>query len=128
MWGSTRFSPLLFLLYINDLFHVSNLLSIILFADDTNFFFRHNDLATLATILNVELARVSSWFNANKLTVHPDKSKFIIFHQRRKQINHSDINISVNNSPITRVHAGRQISWNYHSRKSILETAYLCCL
>ena len=42
-----------FLLYINDLFHVSNLLSIILFADDTNIFLRHNDLATLATILNV---------------------------------------------------------------------------
>ena len=84
--------PLLFLLYINDLFHVSNLLSIILFADDTNIFLRHNDLATLATILNVELSHVSSWFNANKLTVHPAKSKFIIFHPRRKQINSSDIN------------------------------------
>ena len=70
--------PLPFLLYINDLFHVSNLLSIILFADDTNIFFRH-DLATLLSILNAELARVSSWFNANKLTFHPDKSKFIIF-------------------------------------------------
>ena len=60
--------PSLFLLYINDLFHVSNLLSIILFADDTNIFLRHNDLATLVTI-NVELSRVSSWFNADKLTV-----------------------------------------------------------
>ena len=95
--------PLLFLLHINDLFHVSNLLSIILFADDTNIFFRHNDLPSLVSILNVELARVSSWFNANKLTVHPDKSKFIIFHPRCKQINLSDIHISINNSPITRV-------------------------
>ena len=94
--------PLLFLLYIYDLFYVSNLLSIILFADDTNSFFRHNNLATLATIFNVELSRVSSWFNANKLTVHPAKSKFIIFHPRRKQINFSDLNISINNSPITR--------------------------
>jgi len=71
---------LLFLLYINDLFHVSNLLSIILLSDGTNIFFCHNDLPTFVTILNVELARVSSWFNANKLTVHPDKSQFIIFH------------------------------------------------
>ena len=76
--------PLLFLLYINDPFHVSNLLSIILFADDTNIFFRHSDLATLATILNVELSCVSSRFNANKITALPDKSKFIIFHPRRK--------------------------------------------
>ena len=82
-----------FFLYINDLFHVSNLLSIILLADDTNIFLRHNDLATLATILNVELSHVSSWFNGNKLTVHPAKSKFVIFHPRLKQINSSDINI-----------------------------------
>ena len=90
-------------MYINDLFNVSNLLSIILFADETNIFFRHNDLPSLVSILNVELARVSSWFNANKLTVHPDKSKFIIFHPRCKKINLSDIHISINNSPITRV-------------------------
>ena len=114
--------PLLFLLYINDLFHVSNLLSIILFADDTYIFFRHNDLATLVTILNVELARVSSWFSATKLTVHPDKSKFIIFHPRRKQINLSDINISINNSPITLVQEDKflriiiheNLSWKPH--------------
>ena len=114
--------PLRFLLLINDLFHVFNLLSIILFADDTNIFLRHNDLATLATILNVELSHVSSWFNANKLTVHPAKSKFIIFHPRRKQINSSDINIFINNSLITRVQEDRflgiiileNLSWKLH--------------
>ena len=79
--------PLLFILYINDLFHVSNLLSIILFADDTNIFLCHDDLATLATILNVELSHVSSWFSANKLTFHPAKAKFIIFYPWHKQIN-----------------------------------------
>lgn len=35
--------PLLFLLYINDLFHSSKYLSFILFADDANIFFRHQD-------------------------------------------------------------------------------------
>ena len=68
------FGPLLFLLYINDLFLSSNYLSFILFADDTNIFLRHKDLATLARMVNQELSHVSSWFNANKLTVHPDKS------------------------------------------------------
>ena len=33
-------------------FHVSNLLSIILFADDINIFFRDNDLATVVSIRN----------------------------------------------------------------------------
>ena len=60
-------------------------LSFIVFADDTNIFLRYKDLATLARMVNQELSHVSSWFNANKLTVHPDKSKFIIFHPRRKQ-------------------------------------------
>ena len=84
--------PLLFLLYINDLFLSSNFLSFILFADDTNISFRHKDLVDLATfarMVNQELSHVSSWFNANKLTVNPDKFKFIIFHPRRKQINPS---------------------------------------
>ena len=59
-------SPLLFLFYINDLFHSSNYLSFILFADDTNIFLCHKDLATLAIyIVNQELSHVSSWFNAN---------------------------------------------------------------
>ena len=35
--------PLLFLLYINDLANVSKLLTVILFADDTNIFYSHND-------------------------------------------------------------------------------------
>ena len=77
--------PLFFLLYINDLFLSLNYLSFIVFADDTNIFLRYKDLATLARMVNQELSHVSSWFNANKLTVHPDKSKFIIFHPRRKQ-------------------------------------------
>ena len=79
-------------------------------------------MATLVTILNVELARVSFWFSAKKLTVHPDKSKFIIFHPRRKQINLLDINISINNSPITRVQEDKflgiiiheNLSWKPH--------------
>ena len=60
------FGPLLFLLYINDLFLSSNYLSFILFADDTNIFLRHKDLASLTRMVNQELSHVSSWFNANK--------------------------------------------------------------
>ena len=42
--------PLLFLLYINDLFLSSNYLSFILFGDDNNIFLCHKDLANLARI------------------------------------------------------------------------------
>ena len=36
--------PLLFLIYINDIAHVSNQLFTVLFADDANIFDTHNDL------------------------------------------------------------------------------------
>ena len=102
--------------------HVSNLLSIILFANDTNIFLRRNNLATSATILNVELSHVSSWFNANKLTVYPAKSKFIIYHPRRKQFNSSGVDIFINSSLITRVQEDQflgiiiheNLSWKPH--------------
>ena len=73
-------------------------------------------------MVNQELSHVSSWFNANKLTVHPDKSKFIIFHPRRKQINPSELNILINNTPIARVQEHKflgiiiheNLSWKPH--------------
>ena len=95
--------PLLFLIYINDLFHCSNLLSFILFADDTNIFFRHKDISTLVDTINSELSNVSSWLNANKLTLHPVKTKLIQFHPSRKKLTPHDIHITINSTPITRV-------------------------
>ena len=59
--------PLLFLLYINDLGNVSNILELILFADDTNVFFSHNDFSSLTNIVDCEIERLSEWFKANKL-------------------------------------------------------------
>ena len=92
------------------------------FADDTNIFLCYKDLATLTRMVNQELSHVSSWFNAKKLTVHPDKSKFIIFHPRRKQINPSELNILINNTPIARVQEHKflgiiiheNLSWKPH--------------
>ena len=36
--------PFFFLIYINDICNVSNAFALVLFADDTNIFFPHNDL------------------------------------------------------------------------------------
>ena len=38
--------PLFFLIYINDICHLSNLYYLALFADDTNLFFSQNDIQT----------------------------------------------------------------------------------
>ena len=38
--------PLFFLIYINDICHLSNLYDLVLFADDKNLFFSHTDIQT----------------------------------------------------------------------------------
>ena len=61
--------PLLFLLYINNITRTSSLLSFILFADDTNIFYSHENLHSL-----VEIPKVCTWFKCNKLSLNINKT------------------------------------------------------
>ena len=75
--------PLLFLLYVNDLPN-SSVLDPIMFADDTNLFFEHTDLRILFSMVNDELEKIYEWFNANKLSLNADKTKYSLFHKPSK--------------------------------------------
>ena len=70
--------PLLFLLYINDIASVANLLSI-LFADDTTLFYSSKSLQERATVVNNELRKLIEWLNANRLSLNIDKTNLMIF-------------------------------------------------
>jgi AAA+ ATPase superfamily predicted ATPase len=70
--------PLLFLVFINDIFNTSNCLSFILFADDTNIFYSDKNINSLINTLNHELVKVASWLTGNKLTLHPSLYSFIL--------------------------------------------------
>ena len=59
--------PLLFLIYINDLPHISKKLKIFLFADDTNIFFESPNLESIESIMNKELKKLSTWLISNRL-------------------------------------------------------------
>ena len=50
--------PLLFLLYVNDIYSSSNKLNFYLFADDTNIFYSHKNLKSLENVINFELNNV----------------------------------------------------------------------
>ena len=75
----------MFLLYINDLCDVSKALDFILFADDTNIFYSHKDQNYLMEIVNTELKKLSSWFQANKLSINIKKSNFILFKTKQNR-------------------------------------------
>ena len=54
--------PWLFVIYINDIVNSSNILSFVLFADDTTVYVQHDSIAGAIQILNSELATVAEWF------------------------------------------------------------------
>jgi len=56
--------PLLFLIYINDIESSSNILSFILFADDTSIIYSHPNILTAVTVINTELDKVSNWLKS----------------------------------------------------------------
>ena len=91
--------PLLFLLYING-FNVSKLLTVILFADDTNIFYSHNDPAILTRVLKEEIEKFSEWFKANKLSLNLHKTKYMLFKPKQKK-EKMNINLFINNYKIT---------------------------
>ena len=57
--------PLLFILYINDLSNVSDILFNVLFADDTNVFLNGKDINELIDTMQIELSKLNKWLLAN---------------------------------------------------------------
>jgi hypothetical protein len=75
----------LFKIFIMDL-HLYTTLFCMKFADDSSFECSDISRDALELKANSELTKISEWFKANRLTLHPDKSQFII-HFRDKLIN-----------------------------------------
>ncbi len=67
--------PLLFLIYINDLGSLSEIINSILFADDTNLIVSHILIEQLYKIANSEMHKLNDWLLANKLSLNYDKTK-----------------------------------------------------
>ena len=65
--------PFLFILFINGIVNASKIAEIIMFADDTNLFFKHKKLGVVYTTINIELAKISQWFKLNNLSLNIKK-------------------------------------------------------
>ena len=68
--------PLLFLLYINDLANVSDVIRFVLFADDSNIFFHSKNPDDLIDLANAEIPKIMRWLATNKLTLNVSKTHF----------------------------------------------------
>ena len=89
-------------LYINDINNTSNLLDLILFADDTNVFLSPKDLSYLSDMLNLEIDKRSIWFKANKLSLNLKKTEFMVLKPRQKRTI-CNIQMSIDNQNLDKV-------------------------
>ena len=94
--------PLLFLVYVNDLASVSDVLFSLLFADDTNLFLEGTDVKLMQQTMNQELEKISIWLKVNKLSLNISKTHFIFF-KGKKRLNEEPLILKIDGCPIDRV-------------------------
>jgi len=64
---------------LNDLNSISNILTFIMFADDTNIFYKRKKMSDITASDNKELTKVNTWFCANSLSLNVTKTNYILF-------------------------------------------------
>ena len=94
--------PVSFLLYINDICNVSNLLKFVLFADDANIFCSSTSLHDLRDTINRELGKLFVWFSVNRLSLNLGKTDYMLFRSRPPD---NELALTINNVVLPRVAA-----------------------
>ena len=124
-WGVPQGSvlgPLLFLIFINDIPHASDLLTW-LFADDTALVLSANSLPLLQAKMNYQVDKVHDWLLSNKLSVHyVTKSQYMIVNKNINVGITEDFELKVGNHILSRTKSYRYLgllvdekfSWGCH--------------
>lgn len=99
--GSTL-GPLLFLIFINDIFKLKLNGKIVMFADDAAISYSSTKLDELKRLMNEDIITLSHWFESNKLTLNLKKSKFMVIHPKQKLKKYS-FDLNINGTPIEQV-------------------------
>ena len=76
----------MFLIFINDITNASNHLEQFLFADDDTALISHDNLPGLLSSANIEINKLLEWYKCNKLALHPNKTKCLIFRPNRNNL------------------------------------------
>ena len=100
--------PLLFIIYMNDIAHVTDKFHSILYADDTSLIeplctFNadiNRNSSSLSDAINNELNLITDWLALNKLSLNAKKTKMMIFHHPQRNISAIVPKLQINNSNI----------------------------
>jgi hypothetical protein len=131
--------PILFLIYMNDIFMSSNFFNFILFADDTTLsgIIEYSpEIPECATIevINTELDKVATWLSVNKLSLNIKKTKYMVFHTKHKNIKDMPKSLVLCDQEIERVNSfdflgitiDNNMTWNHHITKISNKISKFC--
>ena len=111
-WGVPQGSvlgPLLFLIFINDIPHASDL-GTWLFADDTALLSSASSISLLESKINYQVALAQDWLLANKLSVHyVDKSKYMLINKNNNISVDDEFELKMGNHIISRTKSYRYL-------------------
>ena len=113
--------PLLFIIFINDLHKAACFSKVTHFADDTNLLLVDKSLKKINKHVNHDLALITVWLRANKISLNTSKTKIVLFRSKRKTITKKlNFRISGQNIPISKsvkylgVMLNENLSWDSH--------------
>ena len=87
--------PLLFLIYINDLYSSIKFCKVHHFADDINLLYFSNTVKEINKRMNFDLKHLVHWLNANKIALNVSKTELVVFKPNRKKLDF-DMKIKLN--------------------------------
>lgn len=112
--------PLLFIIYINDLSKACESFHPICFADDTNLICELDIFGRSSSIIsnnvNNELAKISEWLLANKLSLNAEKTKYMIF--REINTRNQNLVLQINDTILERVSTFKFLGLTLHENRS----------
>ena len=130
--------PLLFIIFMNDIYTVSDNLNFILYVDDTTLSSPMcsfssgcgGDVERVSIVINLELNKIADWLTVNKLSLNVQKTKLMIFHYRQRSLTENDIpRLIINNAIIERVTefnflgltVNEYMNWNSNTQKLLIK-------
>ena len=87
---------LMFIIFVNDINRACDTLISFLFADDNCAALEAPNINELIDLANSEIPKLLEWYSANRLIIHPLKTKCIIFGTPRQRINDEEVALRAN--------------------------------
>lgn len=117
----SKLGPLLFLIYMNDIFELNLNGCLQLYADDSSITYISDNIPDIHKMIIEDLYKISKWFENNSLVLNADKSNLLFFNSKRKEISNFP-DIFLNQSIIKKVDEmkylgliiDRDLTWNSH--------------